>query len=153
MNNYHTQLPKSNILNEIAADYLLKQDNPARDDEVAISENDLSFELSDHKPAEPKPAVKSAPPPCIEKINANIEKMTPVAETDTGSSRRMIANYVVIPIILAIIFIILVNPKISKYFDKYLPAMSTMKGYGARAAILAVSYIIIELLLALVIKN
>ncbi len=56
-----------------------------------------------------------------------------------------IVTYGVIPIVLIITFIILVHPKTSSILGKYLPPMTSMKGYLIRGVILAVVYVVLRL--------
>jgi len=61
-----------------------------------------------------------------------------------SKSKNTITEYVVIPVLLMIVFIILVHPKTSGMLEKYIPKMTSMKGYLVRAFILAIMYIIIR---------
>lgn len=66
----------------------------------------------------------------------------PVANPPKADNK--LAQYVIVPAALAIIFIILVHPVTSKILDKYLPPMKNMKGYLVRAVILALAYVVIN---------
>lgn len=60
-----------------------------------------------------------------------------------GNKNSKLINYLVIPILLIIMFIILVHPTSSGFLNRYLPAMIDMKGYAVRGAILAILYVIV----------
>lgn len=62
-------------------------------------------------------------------------------------------EYVVVPIILIVGFIILVHPRMSKFLERYLPKMDSMKGCLVRGAILAIIYIVARFFLDSTGKN
>lgn len=61
------------------------------------------------------------------------------------ASGELMTNYIVIPVLLVIFFIILVHPKTSKFLQKYVPPMKDMKGFLIRGMILAIAYIVVKL--------
>jgi len=63
------------------------------------------------------------------------------------------ADYLIIPVVLLIMFLILVHSVTNQYLDKYLPPMKDMKGYFARGIILVVIYIIVRFIINVVNKN
>jgi len=85
-------------------------------------------------------------------INSNIvpKVVTPqwtpqnVQPSSSFASNKTIADYVIIPVLIAITFILLVHPTISGYIEKYLPPMNGIKGYAIRGIFLAVLYIVIR---------
>ena len=79
-----------------------------------------------------------------------INTVRPIAKK-TGST-NILSDYLLVPVILLIIFIVFFYPKTAKIFDKYLPALTTLKGIVIRGSILVVCYILIKLIVNLL-KN
>lgn len=71
------------------------------------------------------PHLLPPPPPPVKKSSSTME-------------------YIIIPILLMITFIVLVHPKTSGMLEKYLPKMTSMKGYLIRGLLLAVIYVVIK---------
>ena len=53
-------------------------------------------------------------------------------------------NYIIIPLLLAICFVLLVYPTTSKFIEKFVPPMINMKGYLIRGLILGLVYMVIK---------
>lgn len=62
------------------------------------------------------------------------------------SCSNTMAKYIIIPISLIIVFALLIHPKTSKLFNKYLPNINKISGILLRGVILAIVYIIITLI-------
>jgi hypothetical protein len=70
-------------------------------------------------------------------ITKNIKALTNERNENT-------VNYILIPILLLIMFIILVSPKLSVFLSKYIGSVSDTKGYLIRAGILSIAYVIFK---------
>jgi hypothetical protein len=220
-NNYHTQMNKQNLLNEIAANnHLLQQQqmqnfqgthitsvgvgnktisnqnllsqqmppiqyypnqmysNSTQSYSVNLpSKNDEEFELSENKtetkykePLEVDNNNKCSniqPRLDIEitknenNINKRVKKHAPIKynprrsvwiESNTKKENNMI-DYIIIPILLILIFVILVHTSTNKYLERYLPEMNSLKGYVVRGTILAFLYVIVRLISGMMSKT
>lgn len=81
----------------------------------------------------------SETPPKIQK-----QIIQPLPEPPSFISETTIADYILMPILLSIIFILLIHPTFSTYLDKYLPPMDNLKGYICRGLTFGVLYMIIR---------
>lgn len=61
-------------------------------------------------------------------------------------------NYVIMPLLLIIFFVILVHPKTSSLLEKYVPKMNDLKGIFVRGIILAIAYLVIKIVSGVVTK-
>lgn len=182
-NNYHTLMNKQNMLNEIAANNHLLQNkvniqgtpinrvmpftyptiqpnpissNPSNNDTDIGDE----LELSEQKP-EPKleEKEKSVEKPKPEPKQKNVEKIPrqcpiqPIKIVNVPAKQNTTAEYVIVPILLAILFFVLIYPKTSKMFEKYLPPLTNTKGIAIRAILFAVLYIAIKFSVGLFTKK
>ena len=77
-------------------------------------------------------------------VNQSIS--TPVPQTVCKSKTNIAVDYIIIPIILVIIFVLITYPKTSKILRKFLPPMRNLKGFIIRGLILAIAYIVVRLL-------
>ncbi len=79
---------------------------------------------------------------------------TPVPQTVCKSKTNIAVDYVIIPIILVIVFVLITYPKTSKILRKFLPPMRNLKGFAIRGLIIAIVYIVVRLSLnAILTKN
>lgn len=79
-------------------------------------------------------------------INKNIQptaKNQHVNKTNVSQKNNNTMKYIITPIILLIVFIILVHPGTSKILTKYIPPLTSMKGYIMRGLILVIFYYIL----------
>ena len=56
-----------------------------------------------------------------------------------------IIQYLIIPLLIVALFVALVHPKTSAMLNKYIPPMTDMKGYCIRGVILAIAYLVVQL--------
>lgn len=64
-------------------------------------------------------------------------------KTNVPQKNNNTMKYIITPIILLIVFIILVHPSTSKLLTKYIPPLTSMKGYIMRGLILVIVYYIL----------
>lgn len=72
-----------------------------------------------------------------------VQKKKVVPEPVSKKPNNKIKEYVVMPVILVILFVILVHPSTSKMMEKYIPSLESTKGIIVRGVILAILYIVI----------
>ena len=82
-------------------------------------------------------------------IKPSIKPSTKTSCAPPFDSNRII-NYLVIPILLFILFIILVGPFFSEHITKYFYPITEFKGYATRGGFISVSYMIIKFLTSIV---
>jgi hypothetical protein len=119
-----------------------------------VSESGIDIELTeqDNQPVIEKSVIKN------DKVDTRVEKMQ-IVEAPTKSiqpasqptyitieKKNNITDYLLNFIVLAILFIVLVHPKTSIYFEKYLPPLTSIKGVAIRGVILATVFTIISFL-------
>lgn len=101
--------------------------------------------------------VSTAQPLPIQPQSIPAHPLPPASITTDVKSNKPASNamveYVVIPILLIIVFIVLIHPKTSGMMDKYLPSINTTKGILVRAVILGMVYIIISFIANTMKKN
>ena len=79
------------------------------------------------------------------KKNDNINKvLAPQNIPLDPPEQNYTTEYIIIPIILMIIFLILVHPTTSVYLEKYIPPMINLKGYAIRILIFGILYMAIR---------
>jgi len=161
-NNYHMLANKNNLLNEIAANNQLLQNNNSikgtpiprsyptlqskSSDENSLNDLDLSEKKSEQKPVEkPKQIEKPVEKP---KKKTSVCPLQPPKIVKVPEKPNYTMEYLVVPIILAILFFVLVYPKTSKLLEKYLPALNNTKGIIIRSILFAVLYVIIKFIVS-----
>lgn len=80
-------------------------------------------------------------------INPNLttpSKPFPIYLENPKPKNGVFANYVIIPLLIAILFVFLVYPKTCTFIEKIVPPMSNFKGYLIRGVILGLVYIVIK---------
>jgi hypothetical protein len=155
---------KNNLLNEIAANNQLLQNHSSiqgtpipraasyptlqskSSDKDSLDDLDLSEQKPEQKPAEkPKPVEKPETKP---KKKTSVCPLQPPKIIKVPEKPNYTIEYLVVPIILAILFFVLVYPKTSKLLEKYLPALNNTKGIIARSILFAVLYVIIKFIVS-----
>jgi len=97
-------------------------------------------EMDEIELSDPAPENKMSPrPPSKRNVPQPI-----INQSTQWLSEKTIADYVIIPGFLVIIFVLLVYPGTAGYIEKYLPVMNDWKGYLSRGLLLAVLYIVIR---------
>lgn len=155
MNNYHTQLDKrGDMLNEIAVNNHLVNSQMQNFQGTPVNSNHADeIELSDHMIEPPKKEIVLEPSKKSQEINKQIEdlkrnnpttiKKQPVKYAPKKKKSNSTVNYFIIPILLLIAFVVLVHPRSSKLFGKYLPPLDKLSGMFVRGLILAILYVVV----------
>ena len=74
----------------------------------------------------------------------NQQQKTP--EETKSNKKGIILDYILIPILIIVLIVAMFHPKVSQYFDKYLPDSASFKGIITRAGIVAIVYIVVRLI-------
>ena len=98
----------------------------------------------------PNGRFRYGPPSTNPQNPSNTMSNQPVPESPTTN---YVIEYAVVPLILMIIFIALIHPYSSAILEKYMPPLTSMKGYATRALILGFAYIILRGIVSFVKKN